>query len=182
MKNLLQDLRFAARRIVKDRWFTLAAVAALALGIGANSAVFTLVNAVLLRGLPLDDADRIMWIDSRDQRGRGVGVSFQDYEDWRSASRTFGGMTLVQNGTMIISGDEPLPESYPGGFISANAFDVIGVKAQRGRGFLPEDDKEGAPPVALISGGICCGRDGGRPPPPAQNRTCRFTASGSHLG
>jgi len=154
MQRLLQDVRFAARRIVKDRWFTVAAVVVLALGIGANSAVFTLVNAVLLRGLPLDNADRIMWIDSRDQRGRGVGVSFQDYEDWRAASRTFSGMTLVQNGTMIISGDEPLPESYPGGFISANAFDVIGVKAQRGRGFLPEDDREGAPPVALISGGI----------------------------
>jgi predicted permease len=154
MQSLLQDVRFAARRIVKDRWFTVAAVVVLALGIGANSAVFTLVNAVLLRGLPLDNADRIMWIDSRDQRGRGVGVSFQDYEDWRAASRTFSGMTLVQNGTMIISGDEPLPESYPGGFISANAFDVIGVKAQVGRGFLPEDDKEGAPPVALISGGI----------------------------
>ena len=63
-------------------------------------------------------------------------------------------MTLVQNGTMIISGDDPLPESYPGGFISANAFDVIGVKAQLGRGFAAEDDKEGAPPVALISGGV----------------------------
>src|SRR6185295_13701757 len=154
MQSLLQDVRFAARRIVKDRWFTVAAVVVLALGIGANSAVFTLVNAVLLRGLPLDNADRIMWIDSRDQRGRGVGVSFQDYEDWRAASRTFSGMTLVQNGTMIISGDEPLPESYPGGFISANAFDVIGVKAQLGRGFVAADDKEGAPAVALISGGI----------------------------
>jgi putative ABC transport system permease protein len=154
MKSILQDLRFAARRIVKDRWFTVASIVALALGIGANSAVFTLVNAVLLRGLPLDNADRIMWIDSRDQRGRGAGVSFQDYEDWRAASRTFNGMTLVQNGTMIISGDDPLPESYPGGFISANAFDVIGVKTQLGRGFVPEDDKEGAPAVALISGGI----------------------------
>ena len=154
MLSLLQDLRFAARRLVKDRWFTLASIVALALGIGANSAVFTLVNAVLLRGLPLDNADRIMWIDTRDQRGRGVGVSFQDYEDWRAASRTFNGMTLVQNGTMIISGDEPLPESYPGGFISANAFDVIGVKAQLGRGFVAADDKEGAPAVALISGGI----------------------------
>ena len=154
MKSLLQDLRFAARRIVKDRWFTVASIVALALGIGANSAVFTLVNAVLLRGLPLDNADRIMWIDSRDQRGRGAGVSFQDYEDWRAASRTFNGMTLVQNGTMIISGDDPLPESYPGGFISANAFDVIGVKTQLGRGFVPADDKEGAPAVALISGGI----------------------------
>ena len=154
MPSIVQDLRFAARRLVKDRWFTVASVIALALGIGANSAVFTLVNAVLLRGLPLDNADRIMWIESRDQRGRGVGVSFQDYEDWRAASRTFNGMTLVQNGTMIISGDDPLPESYPGGFISANAFDVIGVKAQLGRGFVAADDKEGAPAVALISGGI----------------------------
>jgi putative ABC transport system permease protein len=154
MQSLLQDLRFAARRLVKDRWFTLAAIVALALGIGANSAVFTLVNAVLLRGLPVDNADRIMWVMSADQRGRTMGVSFQDFEDWRVASKTFTGMTLVQNGTMIISGDDPLPESYPGGFISANAFDVIGVKTQLGRGFAADDDKEGAPPVALISGGI----------------------------
>src|ERR671915_437469 len=106
MQSILQDLRFAARRIVKDRWFTLAAVAALALGIGANSAVFTLVNAVLLRGLPVENPDRIMWVDSRDQQGRGRGVSFQDFEDWRAASRTFSGLTLVQNGTMIVSGDD----------------------------------------------------------------------------
>ena len=154
MQSFLQDLRFASRRLVKDRWFTLAAIAALALGIGANSAVFTLVNAVLLRGLPVDHPDRIMWVDSRDQLGRGRGVSFQDFEDWRAASRTFSGLTLVQNGTMIISADDRLPESYPGGFISANAFDVIGVKAVLGRGFLPEDEAANAPPVALISGGI----------------------------
>jgi predicted permease len=163
MQSLLQDLRFAARRLVKDRWFTLAAIAALSLGIGANSAVFTLVNATLLRGMPVDDPDRIMWVMTRDQRGRTFGVSFQDYEDWRAASRTFSGMTLVQNGTMIISGDEPLPESYPGGFISANAFDVIGVKTQLGRGFVPEDDKEGAPPVVLISGGVWKSRYAGDP-------------------
>ena len=154
MQSILQDFRFAARRLVKDRWFTVAAIVALGLGIGANAAVFTLVNAVLLRGLPIDNADKIMWVDTRDQRGRQVGVSFQDYEDWRASSRTFSGMTLVQNGTMIISGDEPLPESYPGGFISGNAFDVINVKAQLGRGFVADDDKEGAPPVVLISGGI----------------------------
>src|SRR5438445_12692644 len=111
MHKILQDLRFAFRRLFKDRWFTLAAIVALALGIGANSAVFTLVNAVLLRGLPFDRPDRIMWLDMRDARGRGFGVSFQDFEDWRRASRTFSGIALVQSGTMIISGDDRLPES-----------------------------------------------------------------------
>jgi predicted permease len=154
MQTLLQDLRFAARRLVKDRWVTLAAIAALSLGIGANSAVFTLVNAVLLRGLPIDQPERMVWLDSRDSRGRQFGVSFQDFEDWRAASRTFDGMTLVQNGTMIVSGDDRLPESYPGGFISANAFDLIGVKAVLGRGFVADDDANNAPAVALISGGV----------------------------
>jgi predicted permease len=154
MQSLLQDLRFAVRRLVKDRWFTLAAIAALALGIGANSAVFTLVNAVLLRGLPFDQPERIMWIDSQDAQGRRFGVSFDDYEDWRGASRTFTGMTLVQAGFLAISGDDRVPESYQGGYISANAFDVVGVKAQLGRGLVPDDDLPGAPPVAVISGAI----------------------------
>jgi predicted permease len=154
MPSLLQDLRFACRRLAKDRWFTLAAIAALALGIGANSAVFTLVNAVLLRGLPFDQPERIMWIDSQDAQGRRFGVSFDDYEDWRGASRTFTGMTLVQAGFLAISGDDRVPESYQGGYISANAFDVVGVKAQLGRGLVPDDDLPGAPPVAVISGAI----------------------------
>jgi putative ABC transport system permease protein len=154
MQSILQDLRFALRRLAKDRWFTLAAIAALALGIGANSAVFTLVNAVLLRGLPFEEPERIMWIDTQDSRGQRSGVSPQDFDDWRSASRTFAGMTLVQTGTMIISADDRLPESYPGGFISASAFDVIGVKPVLGRGFVPEDDAGNAQPVVLISGGI----------------------------
>jgi predicted permease len=154
MQSLLQDLRFALRRLVKDRWFTLAAVVALALGIGANSAVFTLVNAVLLRGLPFDRPDRIMWVDTKDVRGRTFGVSLEDFEDWRRASHTFSGLTLVQSGTMNISADDRAPEAYPGGYISANAFDLIGQKAVLGRGFVPADDAPGAAPVVLISGGI----------------------------
>jgi predicted permease len=155
MDGLLQDLRFATRRLVKDRWFTLAAVVALALGIGANSAVFTLVNAVLLKGLPFDEPDRIMWLDTREAtRGRTFGVSFQDFEDWRLASKTFNAITLVQSGTMNLSSDDRLAESYPGGYVSANAFDVIGVKPIVGRGFVPADDAADAAPVALISGDI----------------------------
>src|SRR5438552_16476274 len=110
MHKILQDLRFAFRRLFKDRWFTLAAIVALALGIGANSAVFTLVNAVLLRGMPFDRPDRIMWIDTHDARGRNFGVSVQDFEDWRRASRTLAGMGRVQSGTMYGRADDRLPD------------------------------------------------------------------------
>jgi predicted permease len=154
MEGLLQDLRFAARRLVKDRWFTVAAIVALALGIGANSAVFTLVNAVLLRGLPFDQPERIMWIDTHDARARNFGVSVDDYIDWRAATRTFTGIALVQTGQPNLSGDGRLPEAYPGGYITANAFDLIGVKPIFGRGFVAADDLPNAPPVVLISSGI----------------------------
>jgi putative ABC transport system permease protein len=154
MHSLLQDLRFASRRLVKDRWITLAAVVALALGIGANSAVFTLVNGVLLRGLPFDQPERIMWVDTHDAKARTFGVSVDDYGDWRAATRTFTGLALVQSGQPNLSGDGRLPEAYPGGYVTANAFDIIGVKPILGRGFVPADDAPDAPAVVLISAGI----------------------------
>ena len=154
MQSVLQDIRFAARRLVKDRWFTLAAIAALALGIGANSAVFTLVNAVLLRGLPFDEPDRIMMIDWRDTRGRNFGTSLDDFDDLRRASRTFSGMSLVFNGSLNISADDRNPEQYPGAYISANGFQLIGVGAALGRAFGDEDDLPGAAPVLLISDSV----------------------------
>ena len=83
--NLLQDLRFAIRLLIKDRGFTLVAVLALALGIGVNATVFTFVNAVLIRGLPFDDPDRIMSIGIRDARDRDRGLSYLDFQDWRAA-------------------------------------------------------------------------------------------------
>ena len=83
MQSLVQDLRFAFRRLVEKSMFTLAAIVALALGIGANSAVFTLVNAVLLRGLPFDAPERIMWVDTTDTRGRRSGVSLEELDDSR---------------------------------------------------------------------------------------------------
>ena len=154
MQSVLQDIRFAARRLVKDRWFTLAAIAALALGIGANSAVFTLVNAVLLRGLPFDEPDRIMMVDWRDTRGRNFGTSLDDFDDLRRASRTFSGMSLVFNGSLNISADDRNPEQYPGAYISANGFELIGVGAALGRAFGDEDDLPGAAPVLLISDSV----------------------------
>ena len=82
--TLLQDLKFALRLLVKDRWFTAVAAVALALGIGVNATVFTFVNAVLIRGLPFDDPDRIMSIGTRDARGRDRGLSYLEFQDWRT--------------------------------------------------------------------------------------------------
>ena len=86
-----QDLRYAVRLLIKDRWFTAVAALALGLGIGANNAVFTFVNAVLIRGLPFDDPDRIMSVASTDARGRPLGVSRLDFIDVRDAARSSSG-------------------------------------------------------------------------------------------
>ncbi len=94
--SFLQDLRFAIRLLVKDRGFTAVAVLALALGIGVNATVFTFVNAVLIRGLPFNDPDRIVVVVSRDARNRDRGASYADFEDWRRATRTFTGAVGVQ--------------------------------------------------------------------------------------
>ena len=161
MSSILQDLRFAVRRLVRDRRFTLAAVAALALGIGATSAVFTLVNAVLLRSLPFDDPDRIMMISTKDAQGRIFGVSEPDFEDWRRSVRTFSGISLVQMGPVNFSADDRVPDQYDGVYISWNGFSLIGTQPVVGRGFSVEDDRPGSPPVILLSYTVWQSRYGG---------------------
>ena len=161
MSSILQDLRYAARRLVRDRRFTLAAVAALALGIGATSAVFTLVNAVLLRSLPFDDPDRIMMLSTRDAQGREFGVSEPDFEDWRREARTFSGISLVQMGPVNFSADDRAPDQYDGVYISWNGFSLIGTQPVIGRGFSAEDDRPGSPPVMLLSYTVWQSRYGG---------------------
>jgi predicted permease len=161
MSSLVQDLRYAARRLVRDRRFTLAAVAALALGIGATSAVFTLVNAVLLRALPFDSPERIMMIGTRDAKGRNFGVSEPDFEDWRRNSRTFTGISLVQMSPISFSADERAPDQYDGVYISWNGFSLIGTQPIVGRGFAEQDDRPGAPGVILLSHAVWQSRYGG---------------------
>ena len=112
--SLLQDLRFAIRLLVKDRWFTAVAVVALALGIGVNSTVFTLVNAVLIRGLPFDEPDRIMALGTRDARNRDRMSSYLDFEDWRTGTRAFAGLAAFSPQTMNVSDEGRAPERFGG--------------------------------------------------------------------
>ena len=121
--TLWQDLRYAARLLIKDRWFTAVAATALALGIGVNTTVFTLVNAVLLRGLPFDQPDRIVSIAGTDARGRPTGVSRLDFLDWSENNRAFAGLTLIVSTSLNVSdpeeGGRP-PEQFQGTYNSAN--------------------------------------------------------------
>ena len=160
-----QDIRFAARLLIKDRWFTLVAATALALGIGVNTTVFTFVNAVLLRGLPFDNPDRIMWVGTRDgnAKGRERGVSFTDFEDWRDQQRTFEGLVLWGSFAFNISEAGREPDRFPGVYVSTNLFKMIGEQPILGRDFLPEDERPGAPPVVIISNNIWQSRYGSDP-------------------
>src|SRR5919106_6322281 len=116
--GLWQDVQFALRLLFKDKWFSLVAVIALALGIGVNAAVFTFVNAVLIRGLPYEDSDRLMAINSRDTvRDRQMGVSYLDFKDLAAATKTFSGLAAY-NGTVFNFSDEGrAPERFNGSMI-----------------------------------------------------------------
>ena len=162
--GLWEDVRFAARLLLKDKWFTLVAAAALALGIGVNATVFTFVNAVLIRGLPIADPDRTMAIDSYDRvRNAGRGVSYLDYRDWRDATKAFDAFGAY-NGTVANLSDEGQPpERYNGSHVTANTLSVLGVRPVIGRDFVPDDDKTGAASVALIGHKVWVNRYGSNP-------------------
>ena len=160
---LWQDLRFAVRLLIKDRWFTTVAVIALALGIGVNATVFTFVNAVLIRGLPFEDPDRILSFGGTDARGRPIGVSRLDFNDWREGSRAFSGVTLFLPASINVSDEGRAPEQFQGSYGSANMFQLIGQRPVLGRDFRAEDDRPGAEPVVILGNGIWKNRYGSDP-------------------
>jgi putative ABC transport system permease protein len=159
--DVIRDIRFALRLLVKERWFTLMAVVVLALGIGANNAVFTIVNAVLIRNLPLPNPNQVMFIGTRAPQERDLGVSLRDFEDWRAAARTFSGMSFMFNGSFNVGNEGLIPEAVPGAYVSANLFRMLGVSPVLGRDFVPEEDTTGAPLVVLISNTLWRQRYGG---------------------
>lgn len=162
--QLRQDIRHALRVLRRDKGFTLVAALALALGIAATTSLITVVNAVLLRGLPLADADRLIAITMRDPRNRQLGMSYQDFDDWQRASRSFSGMTLMLQGVAFsVSDENHLPEQFFGPFTSANLFKMIGQRPFLGRDFTPEDDRPGAAPVVILGYGLWKARYGGDP-------------------
>jgi putative ABC transport system permease protein len=159
------DLKFAVRLLWKDRWFTAAATAALALGIGMNTTVFTFVNAVLIRGLPVPEPDSLLYLDCQNlaRENQSVGVSYLDLQDWRNGTKTFEGLGAFGYSSMNISEPGRLPERVAGAWISANGFRVLRMAPVLGRDFAPDDDRKGAEPVVLIGYSVWQDRYGNDP-------------------
>jgi putative ABC transport system permease protein len=150
MLSLAQNLRFALRRLRNNPGFTVVAVLTLALGIGANTAMFSIVNAVLLRPLPYRDPQRLVLLAEHWPQFPRLSLSYLNYKDWRDQSHSFEAVGAVRNNQMTMMGGADA-ERLPSQNVTANLFDLLGVTPELGRGFSDAEDKPGGPPVALIS-------------------------------
>jgi len=148
----MNDLKFAFRQLGKSPGFTLVAVLTLALGIGANTAIFSIINAVLLRPLPYPDADRIMVLNESAGPGQDFAVALPDYLDWRNDNTVFEHLAATHKESRNLSGIPGRdPERISGAAVTRNFFNVVGLSPEIGRTFSEDEDKAGAPPVVVIS-------------------------------
>jgi putative ABC transport system permease protein len=154
MNGLLQDVRYALRQLRKNPGFTTVAVITLALGIGANAAIFSVINTVLLRPLPFSTPDRLVWLNGKFPQSDEAGVSPPDFVDYRTGNRTFDRLAAM--------GYSPWPSNLSGDkseqvlttIVSANFFDTFGIRPLLGRDFLPSDEQVNIPQVAILGYGL----------------------------
>jgi putative ABC transport system permease protein len=148
---MVKDIRFALRQLVKQPGFTFIAALVLALGIGANTAIFSIVNAVLLRPLPYPDADRIMVLNES-ANGQEFSVSLPNYQDWKRDNNVFKYFAITRRESRNLSG---IPgreaERIPCAYVSEEFFKVVGLSPKLGRIFNEEEEKPGGPPAVVIS-------------------------------
>jgi predicted permease len=148
IETFFRDVRYAGRTLRNNPGFTAVAVTTLALGIGVNTAVFTVTNAVLFKGFSnIDRNDRILYLSSTE----GCCVSYPDFEDWRAQAKSFNGMAIVHGVEVTLSDKGGFPEYRYATEVSADTFRLIGREPILGRDFTKADEIRGAPPVAILS-------------------------------
>ncbi|HTM01881.1 MAG TPA: ABC transporter permease [Vicinamibacterales bacterium] len=153
LEAIVQDLRFGARMLRHSTGFTVTTVLLLALGIGANTAIFSVISSVFLRPLPFANADRLVlfWEDFTAAGGPArVEASLGDYSEWKARSRSVADMAVMTTATYSLTGSGE-PEKVSGVRTTSNLFDVLGMRAIAGRTLLPADEAAGASPVVVIS-------------------------------
>jgi predicted permease len=164
METLIQDLRYAVRMLIKRPAFTFVVVAALALGIGANTAIFSVVNSILLRPLPYRDPDRLamIWMDNKRMNVDQDIHSFANYLDYRDQNQVFETMAAYSGISLNLVGVGE-PERIIGSAATASLFEVLGVAPERGRVFTVDEETIGQNRVAVLSYGLWQRRFGGDP-------------------
>src|SRR5580692_4371643 len=152
---LFADLRYAVRTLRRSPIFTAAAVLTMALTIGANTAIFSVVNAVLIRPLTFASPERLMQVAEKNDNLNisNFAASVLNYLSWKEQNRSFQGLAAIGSGTYTVTGRGD-PEQINGATISPSLLPILGIQPVLGRGFRDGDDLPGAPPVALISQGL----------------------------
>jgi predicted permease len=151
--DLLQDLRYAVRMLAKAPAFTAVAILTLALGIGANTALFSVINSVLLAPLPFPQADRLMALFSRRVAFTTASISYPNFLDWQRNNRTFESLACYRPDDFNLTGAGQA-EHILGEMVSADFFSTLGLKPASGRWFTESEDQRGGAPVAVISAGL----------------------------
>src|ERR1043165_9444439 len=151
MGTLRLDLRFAIRTLIKKPLFTIVAITTLALSIGANTAIFSVVNAVLLRALPYHNADRLVVLSTNSGGGNVDGLSVPEAEDYRAQmSSSFEDAAWFQSQSVNLTGTER-PDRVRGAFVSANYFSFFHLNPLIGRTFVDGEDRQGVPKLAVVN-------------------------------
>ena len=156
MRTLLQDLRYGARRLLHQPGFTAVATLTLALGIGANAAIFSIVNGVLLRSLPYKEPERLVMLWEANDRVRNNHISHQNFSDWRAQQQSFEAISAHSGrwgGPDTITGGSEPERAYVVS-VYRDFFNVLGVAPIAGRVFLPAEEQPGAAPVVVVSHGF----------------------------
>lgn len=145
-----QDLRYGVRTLVKSPGFAVIAILTLALGIGVNTAVFSVVNGVLLKTLPFPHPEQLVTLAESKPNFDAGSISYPNFRDWQKDNRTFSSMAITRRYAFILTG-RGNAEQLPGDFVSSDFFQILGVKPLLGRAFLPGEDEVGAAPIALLT-------------------------------
>jgi len=150
METLIHDLRYGVRMLLKKPVFSLIAVATLALGIGANTAIFSVVNAVLLRSLPYHKSNQLVVLSSTNAAGERNGLSFPEVQDFQARMQSLEDLTAFQSQSVNVTGGDR-PDRLRGGFVTANFFKVFNLNTVLGRTFADGEDKQGAERLVVVN-------------------------------
>ncbi len=164
MTTLWGDIRYGVRMLATRPGFSLAVVMLVAIGVGGNTAVFSILNAFLIRPLSYREPGRIVFLQGRDKEGKGRNISYPDYADWRRQAQSFDEMACYQlGGTPVRVTNADAPEQCSIGSVSAGFFRLLGVRPAAGRFFSEQEDRPSAPPVVVISHAFWCRHFGADP-------------------